>query len=303
MFVVSGNSRVVATPSRLYSSVELHDLLSGTRELLYYNVTQAALNHDASLVALVEETASSQTLVLSNRLTSGRSVIASASGKNVFNTPVLSPEGRFLVYRQRRNLGNATESYRVYAHDALRGTTTLLTPIPAADTNANPAVWGVQMSADGRTVVFHSASSQIAPGDYNDKLDVFVVQLGMDNDRDGLDDDWEVAHFGDLSRDGAGDFDGDGASNYHEFVAGTAPTSDQSIFRVTTLTVIGSGARRLVWTGNPARSYRIQFKDALTELDWRTVDAAITWDGDVATAVDGSAVGHSQRYYRVVSFP
>jgi hypothetical protein len=45
-----------------------------------------------------------------------------------------------------------------------------------------------------------------------------------DTDGDGLDDDWERLHFGDLSRDGSGDFDGDGISDREEFDKGTDPT-------------------------------------------------------------------------------
>ncbi|MCP4986703.1 MAG: hypothetical protein GY928_11800 [Colwellia sp.] len=45
-----------------------------------------------------------------------------------------------------------------------------------------------------------------------------------DTDGDGLDDAWEILHFGDLSRDGTGDFDGDGISDLDEFLQGTNPT-------------------------------------------------------------------------------
>ena len=93
------------------------------------------------------------------------------------------------------------------------------------------------LSPDGRTVAFQSFASDLVPGDYNDTRDVFVVSLaGPDSDGDGLDDDWEVAYFNDLSRDGTGDFDGDGASDAQEFRAGTDPTNAGSVFRVLTLT-------------------------------------------------------------------
>lgn len=45
-----------------------------------------------------------------------------------------------------------------------------------------------------------------------------------DTDGDGLDDDWERLHFGDLSRDGSGDYDGDGISDKDEFDQNTDPT-------------------------------------------------------------------------------
>jgi hypothetical protein len=45
-----------------------------------------------------------------------------------------------------------------------------------------------------------------------------------DSDGDGLPDDWELAKFGSLGRDGSADFDGDGASDGQERRLGTDPT-------------------------------------------------------------------------------
>lgn len=45
-----------------------------------------------------------------------------------------------------------------------------------------------------------------------------------DVDQDGLDDRWELAHFGDLAQDAADDPDGDGFSNLQEYLAGSDPT-------------------------------------------------------------------------------
>jgi len=45
-----------------------------------------------------------------------------------------------------------------------------------------------------------------------------------DTDGDGMDDQWEIAMFGDLSRDGTGDFDGDGISDLQEYLNQSNPT-------------------------------------------------------------------------------
>ncbi len=50
------------------------------------------------------------------------------------------------------------------------------------------------------------------------------VNSVADTDGDGMDDAWELEHFGTLDRDGSGDFDGDGVSDLQEYLDGTDPT-------------------------------------------------------------------------------
>jgi len=49
-----------------------------------------------------------------------------------------------------------------------------------------------------------------------------------DTDGDGMDDNWELANFGDLSHDGTGDTDGDGLSDLAEFQNGTDPNKSDT---------------------------------------------------------------------------
>jgi hypothetical protein len=52
--------------------------------------------------------------------------------------------------------------------------------------------------------------------------------LTADPDSDGMDDAWEMGHFGRLDRDGHGDYDGDALSDINEFIYGANPTTNDT---------------------------------------------------------------------------
>ena len=51
-----------------------------------------------------------------------------------------------------------------------------------------------------------------------------MPEINLDSDNDGMPDWWEIQHFGNLSRNGTGDYDGDGLSDLYEYYADTDPT-------------------------------------------------------------------------------
>ena len=55
-------------------------------------------------------------------------------------------------------------------------------------------------------------------------VSVIIVAQGVDTDSDGMTDSWEIRYFGNLERDGSGDYDGDGITDLEEFLVGSNPT-------------------------------------------------------------------------------
>jgi len=160
------------------------------------------------------------------------------------------------------------------------------------------------LGADGQTVIFNSFAGDLAPGDYNDRRDVFVLRLGgPDTDGDGMADDWEMAYFNTLSRDGSGDFDGDGATDLQEFLADTDPTNRGSVLHVLTLTSMGGAGTTVLWAAAPGKNYKVQFKNDLTDTVWTDLSGDIVLNGSTASLLDPAAGGQSRRFYRVVLLP
>ena len=228
-------------------------------------------------------------------------------GNGPSTDPSISADGRFVVF--------ASQADNLVAHDTNRASdvfvrdrwlsTTLLASMNRRGTGPGngPSTKPV-MAANGRTVVFQSLASDLVSGDYNDKRDVFVLHLaGEDTDADGLDDEWELAFFETLARDGTGDHDQDGATDAAEFRAGTDPTNQGSVLRVLTVTSPGSEGTTVLWSAVPGRTYQVQFKDAVDKPEWTNLPGPVTPASSSGAAADPAGGQSVQRFYRVVVVP
>ena len=115
-----------------------------------------------------------------------------------------------------------------FLYDRITGATTFLTFNPDVNAPVNSRSSHPYLSGGGQTLLFQSWASDLVPMDFNQSSDVFAVSLAaptfVDSDGDGMDDAWEMQHFGLVARDGTGDFDGDGATDLFEFQTETTRT-------------------------------------------------------------------------------
>ena len=309
--VISGNSRYVAF---LQSSVypTLYDLFTHTNVLVDDHSARAiSLNHSGRYVAYarfnppefdqiyLRDMQGTQKELVSAALTGG-------PGNGASSSPLISSDGRYVVFQSTASnlvAGDANGVADIFVRDTLLGVTMLASANAHGGAGNGPSTRPI-IAADGRTVAFQSFASDLVAGDYNDKRDIFVLKLGSpDTDGDGMDDDWEVAYFGNLSRNGEGDLDSDGASDLSEFLAGTDPGNNGSVFRVLTVMPVGGGSRQIIWTGNPARQYRVEFKDDTSAENWSVVNGDISWNGTTASIIDTAAANAAHRYYRAMRLP
>lgn len=132
----------------------------------------------------------------------------------------------------------------------------------------------------------------------NDQPDNYGSYAG-----DGVDDAWQVEHFG-LDHPQAGphsDPDGDGQSNLFEYTAGTSPRDRYSRFVLSVLGVPSNPAHRNIeiqpiLTG---RTYQLQYSQNLEIDSWKPIEAAPVGEGSFRQFLDTGASAPS-RFYRVV---
>lgn len=124
-----------------------------------------------------------------------------------------------------------------------------------------------------------------------------------DTDDDSMDDAWETAFFGDLSRDGTGDQDGDGEKDYNEFISQTDPTDAKSKLRIRGELSESGPALLVEWDAVPGLEYELQSNSALNPAEWTTVTTLTADAAQVSFAADLPGVGESAVFYRVVPAP
>jgi len=99
-------------------------------------------------------------------------------------------------------------------------------PLPAGATfvdlvnDSGQLIWSPAIGQAGRYTITYLANDG---NQTSSKTALIVVNSADDIDGDGLLDEWELLHFGDLTHDGFGDYDGDGISNQDEHDNGTNP--------------------------------------------------------------------------------
>ncbi len=108
---------------------------------------------------------------------------------------------------------------QVFVRIAGTGTANLASLVPPG----SPPLDCAADDTDGRRVLLNDAGL-LAYSGYDHTGKPVVVLLTPDADNDGLPDNWELEHFGNLAQGGGDDPDGDGLSNLQEYLQGSNPT-------------------------------------------------------------------------------
>jgi hypothetical protein len=114
-----------------------------------------------------------------------------------------------------------------------------------------------------------------------------------------MDDAFEKAYFGDLTHNGSVDSDGDGVSDWMESKMGTDPMNPASRFYSHVAMSLSTGQTTITWESAPGRSYRVQYKDDLSQTNWNDLGRGVTVNGSSAACWDTTAGTSNQRFYRI----
>ncbi|MGZ4964505.1 MAG: hypothetical protein ACXWC8_18265, partial [Limisphaerales bacterium] len=307
--VFSANGQVMAFCSSSSGTplIAIHNFSNNVNQTVCYNGFWPTLNGDGSKIAyVVRRTGGDQIYIqnvgstLSNLVSVATNGISPANGN--CSNPILTPSGRFVIFTSTAaNLvaGDTNGLSDIFVRDLALQITFAL----AASTTTTSAfgAQGPVVSGDGHTIVFQSFSTDLTGGDLSTYRKIFAVRLlNTDSDHDGMDDDWEMTYFGDLSHDGSADTDGDGMTDLQEFLAGTNPTNNDSVLRCLAVTSSQGGAT-IYWSAVPGRTYRVEYKTSVDDPIWTTLIDSTTAIISTASAIDPDPSLNSQRFYRVTS--
>jgi Tol biopolymer transport system component len=310
---ISGDERLVAFSKRFASpaSIYVHDIAAQTNLLVCTDCSSPAFDGTGSKLVYASRQSGVQQIVLHQLATDATSLVS--VGQNGFtpgngdsSRPVITRDGRYVVYTSHAsNLvpNDSNQRPDIFVRDTLLGVTTLVSMNKDGTGSGAGASLKPVLASDGRTVFFYSYAPDLIEADYNQKPDIYALRLGaVDSDGDGMDDDWEMAYFGTLARDGTGDFDGDGHTDLEEFLAGTDPTDANSILRAMLL-LAPDGTTTVLWHSVPGKSYRVEFKDGLDEGGWVGIPGVVQASGLTSSLRDETTSLAGQRFYRVLVLP
>ena len=109
---------------------------------------------------------------------------------------------------------------------------------------------------------------------------------GLDSDADGMPNEWEVQNS--LSPTNAADrttdADGDGASNFDEYVADTLPQESNSVFRI--LAVSNNSPSSVSFSSSVARTYSLLRSTNLLGSNWTAIATNVSGTGGMRNITD-----------------
>lgn len=132
-------------------------------------------------------------------------------------------------------------------------------------------------------------------------LQTDTMASGSDGNTNNIPDAWELTEAGDTNLLGGGtnDYDGDGITDYYEYVAGTSPTNSNDYLQLTGVSVTGGTNIQLTWASEETRLYKVEWReDLISGSGWTDLG---TFSPDTGNSTTETIPGGSdtQGFYRI----
>jgi hypothetical protein len=119
-------------------------------------------------------------------------------------------------------------------------------------------------------------------------------------DTNGLPIAWELTYFGTTGINPNADPDGDGFSNYEEYLAGTSPINGSDYLHITHYaTTPGGTSATLTWASVPTRFYHVRETLSLSPTNWITNSVGLISPGGTSTTSTITDTNAGHRFYRI----
>ncbi len=164
-------------------------------------------------------------------------------------------------------------------------TTLALTAANTAYTLTAKAGTATATLTTGKTTLIYGAPSQ-------GLIDRIDLTLGETYEQ------WSQRLFGSLVSQTA-DADGDGRSNYDEYLAGTNPLDPSSRLMVKSFTPIRGGGFTITWDTVSGKSYRIERSTSLAPNQWTSLQSDVPGDGTLKSFTDTNPGTAARLFYRI----
>jgi Tol biopolymer transport system component len=307
VYDLAGNSNLFLCPSTV--RIKVSSQWSGDgRYVAFVTATNlvAGDNNGTNDIYLQDLQTGNLTLVSMNQ-----SGTASAAG--VSDSPVVSTDGRFVVFRSFATnvLPGIVRPPSLVVFDRLSGSNSLLV---TGTTETGWTTWVARpaLSTDQSRLAFQSWDAGLVSGDLNGAGDVFAGGMNnlpaLDSDGDGIPDWWMIEYFGhptgqasDLSL-AQDDADGSGMSNLQDYLAGLDPTDPASVLALRIAADATGTNMVLNWTAVSGKNYQILSTTNLSNPVWPVFPGSV--QAGSAAAIGGQRyfnvpATNSQRYFRI----
>lgn len=156
--------------------------------------------------------------------------------------------------------------------------------------------------ADGRVLLTGGGDLDGIMG--GDMRSTELYALRLDSDRDGMEDLWEIAHGFDPARreDAVEDADGEGHTNFQEYLAGTDPRDPENVLKIDPPEMLNN-QMRIRFRTVIGKYYRVEKSGGSDDGKWLVVAASIPGDGRLMEISEPAEPGTTRRLYRVVLLP